>query len=145
MMTNKKMIWIELFVFRLKHGMKREASEDCSAQLTSASQHMPYTLCGSNALCAATSHVLWRRALPIGAEITDAEYRSYAQSLREYRITYEEKRQLENKFLMRYLEWKSPILMEVELLRLPSYGFKISYQKTFLSPWKLFHKYICMM
>ncbi|TPX48068.1 hypothetical protein SeLEV6574_g02244 [Synchytrium endobioticum] len=54
--------------------------------------------------------VLCHRALPTSAEITDAEYNRYAESLREHRygMTHDIKRQLKDKLKMQYLKWKDP-------------------------------------
>ncbi|TPX30319.1 hypothetical protein SeLEV6574_g08617, partial [Synchytrium endobioticum] len=54
--------------------------------------------------------VLWHQAHPTSAEITDAEYRSYAHSLRVYRhgITFEKKQQLEVTLESRYWQWRDP-------------------------------------
>ncbi|TPX42584.1 hypothetical protein SeMB42_g05069 [Synchytrium endobioticum] len=53
--------------------------------------------------------VLWHLARPTSADITDAEYRSYAQSLREYRYGITNmKHNLEVKLNDLYLKWKDP-------------------------------------
>ncbi|TPX42289.1 hypothetical protein SeLEV6574_g05671, partial [Synchytrium endobioticum] len=54
--------------------------------------------------------VLWHQALPTSAVITDAEYRSSAESLREYRhgMTKYKKMQIEDELEDLYLKWKDP-------------------------------------
>ncbi|TPX49419.1 hypothetical protein SeLEV6574_g01487 [Synchytrium endobioticum] len=54
--------------------------------------------------------VLWHKALPSSAEITDEEYRFYAQQLHEYRhgITFNQKQLLEGELADLYSKWKNP-------------------------------------
>ncbi|TPX36082.1 hypothetical protein SeLEV6574_g08104 [Synchytrium endobioticum] len=61
--------------------------------------------------CFIVTLLLWQHALPTIAEITDEQYRHYAESFRRYSLemTSDQQQQLQDTLLTQYMKWKTQV------------------------------------